>query len=662
MTKTVGLIFVIFVSSVVYFSTQVFTVYGGDAGDFLSSIAVLGIPHPPGYPFYTALGVLLSKFAPFGTLAYKMAFLSSIPSVFTLTFLYLVLHKLTGKILIAVISVFTLGFSYTFWLYSVVVEIFSLNNLFTVSLIYLSFLFNLNRKVKYIYALSFILGLALTNHQIIIFLLPSLIFLIYSKLKRLSKKGVLLAFFYFLAGLTPYIYVIIASFNNPAINWMGSFSVTNFLRLIFRSTYGTFTAGRFISNLTFSRFINVFGFFEHLFDSFSPVVVILAIGGLVYLYKINKRFFQFLLIAFLSYLFFLFYASFPLSDNFMLATFERFMLPLYLLLTIAVCFGLWSCQNIIGSFYKRVIKNGNREILVRITILIFAFIPLLLFIINYGKIASLRKDFTAENLALDILSSVENNSILILSSDTPLFNTQYIYYSQKKWPNIKLLHFSKLYLPFYAEKIPVFYPEIKISQAIKSSADFEQFLKQNMALPIYAKQPFELVSGNWIPLGLVYKYIPENSVYDTRMIIEQNEILWSRYHDPLSGSLPEYNNLFLTEIAKLYLTAHQETALFEAKNGHLSLAVGHLTEAKKIDIHDQDNYILLSQIYIKRKECDRAGMEIGKLEKMIPFNNLVNYLKYLNFQACYGNAEEAKAALDLYFGQEKAKEQPLKKL
>ena len=57
-----GGIFVVLVSFFVYLRTICPSVYVGDAGELISAVYNLGIPHPPGYPLFCIIGKLLHLF------------------------------------------------------------------------------------------------------------------------------------------------------------------------------------------------------------------------------------------------------------------------------------------------------------------------------------------------------------------------------------------------------------------------------------------------------------------------------------------------------------------------------------------------------------------------------------------------------------------------
>ena len=125
----------------------------------------------------------------------------------------------------------------------------------------------------------------------------------------------------------------------------------------------------------------------------------------------------------------------------MLGTFERFLLPLYIIMSLYLGYGLHAVTSFLSA-------KTNKRFILPLTF-IFIILPLGLLLRNYPKLSPLRNDRTAEYLAEDILSSVEENAMVFLSTDTPLFNSQYLYFSQKKWPEVKLIHFTKLFTDHY---------------------------------------------------------------------------------------------------------------------------------------------------------------------------------------------------------------------
>src|SRR3989337_4499312 len=119
---------------IIYILTLSRSVYYGDSGEFITIAKTLGIAHPPGYPLYTMLAHLFT-YLPFGNLPFKVNLFSAVTSSLTAVVVYFICLKLTKNRLAAISASLFLAFSYLFWLYSLVAEVFSLNNLFVALII-----------------------------------------------------------------------------------------------------------------------------------------------------------------------------------------------------------------------------------------------------------------------------------------------------------------------------------------------------------------------------------------------------------------------------------------------------------------------------------------------------------------------------------------------
>lgn len=622
-----------------YLKTQSSTLYGGDAGDFLSAIAVRGIAHPPGYPLYTSLGILINQLISRGTLAYKVSYLSLVPSILSVIFLYLFLTKLTRYYIIPLFSVLVIALTYPFWLLSVVVEVFALNNLFLVLILLSFYLYYKNGRHKLLYLGFFLTGLSLTHHHLSILMLPAIIYLLKRRLLKIPFKQIALSVIFFFSGFSYYLYVFFSVKTNPAVNWMGSLSLTDFINLFFRTLYGTLTAGKFVNANIPLRLLSFLALADFIIQDLKVANLLIIFAGIYFLYKYKKRIFKLFLLTVLPFVFFLFYAGFPLKENFMLGTFERFILPVYLFLTIPYSFGLL----LLLRFFAKIRSMNFRWLLQLLFLTLFLIFQLRSIVLpNFYRISSLKNDFTAENLASDIFAGVESNAIIILSTDTALFNSQYLYYTRGKWPDVKLIHFSKLYLPFYAKTLRKAYPQLKGIKLIKSASDFEDFLEANAdEFPIYAKVNFQLQRGYFLPYGLLYKYFSNSEKILPEIIVGDNERIFSSLHDPLRGSLGQYRHLLLSDILRVYAQAYLEIAYYEARNNFGADAKKYLEKTKEIDPLESDAYLLMAQILIKEGLCREANDEITALEKLKTDGIKSDYLKYLNYSLCYKDEEKA---------------------
>jgi Flp pilus assembly protein TadD len=81
----------------VYLTTQYRTVPFWDSGEFIAVSTILGIPHPPGTPFYVLLGRMFTLL-PWATIAERVNFMSGLSAALAVMFTYLVGFKMIRMI------------------------------------------------------------------------------------------------------------------------------------------------------------------------------------------------------------------------------------------------------------------------------------------------------------------------------------------------------------------------------------------------------------------------------------------------------------------------------------------------------------------------------------------------------------------------------------
>lgn len=631
------ILFLYLLSFFIFF--QLRTVYGGDSGDFLSAAAVWGIAHPPGYPLYTLLAGILHNFFSLGTPAWRVAFLSSIPAALTVFYFYKLLRLFFSNFISLTCSLF-LSFLYPFWLYSEVVEVFSLNNFFIVGLTYLTFKYLKTNNKKYIYLFFLTLGASFSHHHIVIFLLPALFFI---WRKSLNKKNLKLALL-IIPGLLFYLYLPIAASKNPAINWGNPSTLNNFFNVFLRRGYGTFLANPNIEKGIWRRFFSTFAFLKFWLADFSYFSLIIIIYGFISSFfiekKIVKKLWKYTIVSFLSFLFFLFYASFSLYNDFSVATFERFLIVPYIFSLILLAFSLSFVEKELFKYFKN--KSKRKVVLLLFYTTLFIIFPLRSFVKNYNKIIILKNDLTAEQFAYDILNTLEEESGVFLVSDTTWFDTAYVYYSLGyKKDEIKLLNWFSLSSDYYQDYLKKEYPQLVFKKT--DEAVFENFVENNwQQIPIYIVPENNIEGFKLVPFGLLFRYYRENDLPSVDYVINKNDELWNIYQDPYSNSLSHYKNLFLADIPLYYAESSKRLAEYLLENQKFEEAEEYLHKSLSYDPADAETQLLLGRAYLGLKKCQQAEEEFFKVKDMLPNNPFPDaYLRQV-YLDCY--EDEAKAA------------------
>ena len=159
----------------VYVLTLAPGVLGGDSGELQYIPYILGVAHPTGYPLYTLLGWLWTHGVVVGDVAYRMNLLSAVLGASTAAVLYLIVHHLTSRHVPALLAAVLFAFSPTFWMQAIVAEVYTLNTVFVVLVIYLLLRWEAARpSATDLLLAAFVYGLSLTNHRVIIIFLPAL--------------------------------------------------------------------------------------------------------------------------------------------------------------------------------------------------------------------------------------------------------------------------------------------------------------------------------------------------------------------------------------------------------------------------------------------------------------------------------------------------------
>lgn len=547
-----GLPFLIFSGfTVLYIHNLSRSVYGGDIGDLVTAAAVGGVAHPPGYPLFTLLGFLLIRI-PF--LAFSPAFavglISAISASLGVVCFYAITYTLTKKRIASVIGSLVLGFSFLYWFYAEVAEVFAFNAFFALLLFFLALSYRKNKNILTLFLFFFTFGLSLTHHQTIILLLPSFIFLLGSTFFKQVRKNYLLILWVtvlFFLGFSPYLYVFIASSHNPIVNWDTVNDIPSFLHLLLRRDYGTFQAGVFENHTIAQRLVTVKVYLQYLlFQETIPVVLLSALGVWRLFIKDKIVCFSLLLAWILTGPFFLIYAAFPLTGGFFLGTYERFVLLSFVISLIPFGVGLLY----FSEFLSRFLPKRNYATLFQ---LVFLFIPLTLFFYNFPK-TNLSSLMVGDTYAKDFLDILPPHAVLLISGDTQIFNTWYVHYALHTRPDVLLYNLGAA--PLHDSLIA---PQLV---GVPSKQQFDKLLSVLMVLqkerPIFSTTQFQPKSGEkitWVPYGTSYRmFLSEDTLPTKEEYRETAEFLLKKLHIPTKEDMkkPVFHNLTIVEIPTYY--------------------------------------------------------------------------------------------------------------
>ncbi|MCB5252961.1 MAG: DUF2723 domain-containing protein [Candidatus Cloacimonadaceae bacterium] len=187
---------------VIYMSTQARTMSFWDSGEYATCSSILGVPHPPGNPFYIVIGraiiALFGWLVPHGMIS---AFISALASAFAVMFTYLFTVKLVSMLKVksweamfagTVAALFT-AFSFTFWMNAIEAEVYS-GLVFFVNLILWLTLVWLQKSRDYdhqniLLFIVYLFFLGFCVHQTALQIAPAVLFIIvYPMLQKGRRK------------------------------------------------------------------------------------------------------------------------------------------------------------------------------------------------------------------------------------------------------------------------------------------------------------------------------------------------------------------------------------------------------------------------------------------------------------------------------------------
>ncbi|MBP7831269.1 MAG: DUF2723 domain-containing protein [Kiritimatiellae bacterium] len=157
----------------VYLRTMAPTLYGLDSAELTAGARLLGIVHSPGCPLYLLLGRLFCLL-PVGDVGYRMNLMSGVIAAGAVSLLFACLRRWTGRPGLSLAAALLLAFSYYYWVWAVVAEIYAVHSFFVALLLYLLTRWDEHPRPARLAAAAFVFGAGLGNHVSLILMLPGM--------------------------------------------------------------------------------------------------------------------------------------------------------------------------------------------------------------------------------------------------------------------------------------------------------------------------------------------------------------------------------------------------------------------------------------------------------------------------------------------------------
>ena len=676
----------------VYWYTKPPSILWVDSGTMIAASYTLGIPNPPGFPFYMMASHLFSIMPLFNILT-RLELFTIVFSVLAVFLVYRIIllilqndfffyrasntypiKKAGSRIMYfsAFFGAFALAFSYQYWSQSENTEAFIFTDFFLILFIYLLLFLEKKRKeliyegntqikkfsqvfFKLFLLLAFLYGLASGTNPTVFALVPAVLYVMYLNRRILNiQRLIILGLVGLVTVAAVYSYLPLRASAWPFVNWGNPQTLSLFIGQlrgaglnIYEPSSGSingFTGSPVVFLQSVSHFIYLF------LLQFTPLLLPFVFFGGFFLFKKNRRLFIFLLSVVLVDVF---YAGLYYSGNQ-----ESWFILSWIIFAILIGIG----------FYFSVLKFtlGKRR---TYFLFLLAFLPLLAWFIPLNRSGH----FYTSDYATNLYSSLKKNAILIETGDFTNSLGYYLREADKFRPDVVPVTANTFYVnKWYRDDLRHAAKNIVVSDNLEKIIQYRAYDEYNLAMnefiadnigkhPIYVT-PLTLrasalagTSGGQLVLDPRFKFVPHGLSLE---VVKKDQ---KTLIDPNSFNFV-FRNFSFPDKAPFYLERNYNTGFNNIKNdyaygfealGDYLLNSGQYADAfyyyEKANSFSPNNPEILSrygQYYGILKEYYVSEQYLTQALELQPDNLTIRFNLALSL-AKLGNIRDAKQQLDI---------------
>jgi len=522
-----------------YFLTAARDIVVGDTGELITAAVSLGVPHPPGYPLFTMLGHLFSLL-PFSCIPLRVNLLGTVCGALTACVVYFTAFRLTRSRLASLVAALFLAVNPTFWAWSLVAEVFPLNNLLAAFAIY--FLVRWQEQPEqtgFLLAAAFVSGLALTNHHTFVLLGPPVCLLLWQRRAVFFARPAIIAgcVVVFFLGLLPYLYVPWASSHHPTYNWGNVSSARDLVHLITRKDYGSH---RLVSTPGYgggSHFLRIIA----LCRSFGPLAAVLIALGAFSAWQSRRWYFWFSLVAFVfAGPFFVWISDLDIATApSALFVLQRFFLLSHVVVAPLLAFGVLFVAETIPLLVPAV-RAASLPIVAGT-----------LFVVAVGIVAAnyRRIDQSTNSIARrfgeDVFATANPGSVLLGTGDGVMIPLIYLQTVEGLGQDVTLIPFHLLAADWYVRQLRDRHPDfiIPFDRYDAESNNLKMLVESNPIRTFYiigsvGDADHSLDHDYWAcQAGMLNVIKPKSKRLTIDQMVDANDQLLKRYRPPEFGAI-----------------------------------------------------------------------------------------------------------------------------
>ena len=213
---------VFFAAFAVYLLALAPSVTFWDSGELILGAFSLGLPHPPAYPVFCVLGKAFTLL-PIGAVAYRINLMSASFGAGVVWMLFVIAREMGGggRLVTALSASAALSFGFLgiFWGVCVEAEVYTGFIFIMCTMTLAMYRRSAGGGVSWLYVAAFFAGLAFASHQSALFMAPALaVFVLTDHDGWQRPRELILACFFFLAGLAPLLYPPVRASRSPLLN------------------------------------------------------------------------------------------------------------------------------------------------------------------------------------------------------------------------------------------------------------------------------------------------------------------------------------------------------------------------------------------------------------------------------------------------------------
>jgi hypothetical protein len=486
----------------------------GDSAEVVTAAAVFGVPHPPGYSLYVALGHAAIRLG--GDPAWTMHLTSAIFHAAAVALVAYAVGLLTGSAAAMAVSAVTLLLSRSFLLGSLYAEVFPLNDLFFAWLLAAA----LSRSrappdhgVARLFGIAALLGTALAHHQMMLLGLPALALLLRGPvLRAVAARPSRIALL--TAGMIPPLAISFAllpwaAASDPLISWGDVHDLESLAHLVTRADYGgLWRASRGSAEGQLLERLDVF--FAGLGRSLGAFGLAMAAIGAWWALARSRIHGAALLLAFaVSGPVFAAMNAVDIHSEARVAFFERFTTMCHVPLGMLIgCGASWVEQRLSSYAPRRMVRGA------------------LAFIAALPLVPHLRIDCHEDRLGLayahDLVRSTPDGSLLLLTGDMPSHAALYVCGVERACGHRVIVSPLQLRMPWKAAQVKRRHPELATPRHDDGSIDLAAMIRGALGeRPVFVspelleKEPALARSFSWSPALLLLRAHAPGLVTDT---------------------------------------------------------------------------------------------------------------------------------------------------